>query len=57
VLGTLSQAAAPRGGAALDEMLSRSLADARESADALLEKLRAIEQRLAMRARMARAAV
>jgi hypothetical protein len=57
VLGTLSQAAAPRGGSALDEMLSRSLSDARDSADALLEKLRAIEQRLAMRARMARAAV
>jgi len=57
VLGTLSQAAAPRGGAALDEIVARSLSDARDTADALLEKLRAIEQRLAMRARMARAAV
>ena len=57
VLGTLSQAAAPRGGAALDDMLSRSLSDARDSAEGLIEKLRAIEQRLAMRARMARAAV
>lgn len=55
VLGAFSQAAAPRGSAPLDEMLSRSLADARESADALLLKLRAIEQRLTMRARMARA--
>jgi len=57
VLDTLSQAAAPRGSAAQDDMLARSLNDARGSADTLLEKLRAIEQRLAMRARMARAAV
>jgi DNA-binding transcriptional MerR regulator len=65
VLDTLSQAAAPRGvkdGSrapldARDDMLARSLSDAREGADALIEKLRAIEQRLAMRARMARAAV
>jgi DNA-binding transcriptional MerR regulator len=40
-----------------DDMLARSVNDARESADALVTKLRAIEQRLAMRARMARAAV
>jgi DNA-binding transcriptional MerR regulator len=40
-----------------DEILGRAIGDARQSADALVEKLRAIEQRLAMRARMARAAV
>ena len=57
VLDTLAQAAAPRGAGTLDDMLARSLSDARDSGDALLEKLRAIEQRLAMRARMARAAV
>jgi len=58
LLSTLSQAAAERSGAAQqDDMLSRSVADASQSADALIEKLRVIEQRLAMRARMARAAV
>jgi hypothetical protein len=40
-----------------DDMLARSINDARESGDALVTKLRAIEQRLAMRARMARAVV
>jgi DNA-binding transcriptional MerR regulator len=40
-----------------DEVFGRAVGDARHSADALIEKLRAIEQRLAMRARMARAAV
>ena len=50
---------AMRGGAAAggDEILGRALGDARQSSDVLVEKLRAIEQRLAMRARMARAAV
>jgi hypothetical protein len=45
---------APGGG---DEIAARAIADARQNADELVEKLRAIEQRLAMRARMARAAV
>lgn len=45
---------APRAG---DDIASRAIADARVGADVLVEKLRAIEQRLAMRARMARAAV
>jgi hypothetical protein len=45
------------GVAAADEVLGRALGDARQTADALVEKLRAIEQRLAMRSRMARAAV
>lgn len=40
-----------------DEIAARAIADARTVADGLIEKLRAIEQRLAMRARMARAAV
>jgi DNA-binding transcriptional MerR regulator len=45
---------APGGG---DEIAARAIADARQGSDELVEKLRAIEQRLAMRARMARAAV
>jgi hypothetical protein len=45
---------APGGG---DEIAARAIADARLNAGELVEKLRAIEQRLAMRARMARAAV
>jgi len=57
VLGALSQAAAERTGATQDDMLARAVIDAHQSADALIEKLRTIEQRLAMRARMARAAV
>jgi DNA-binding transcriptional MerR regulator len=51
LLGTLERAAGE------DEILARAVLEARQSADALVEKLRAIEQRLAMRARMARAAV
>ncbi len=43
--------------APVDEVMGRALGDARQVADQLVEKLRAIEQRLAMRARMARAAV
>ncbi|HEX7477982.1 MAG TPA: hypothetical protein VF331_09265 [Polyangiales bacterium] len=44
-------------GAPTDEVMGRALGDARQVAGQLVEKLRAIEQRLAMRARMARAAV
>lgn len=40
-----------------DEVVTRAVAEVRELADALVGKLRAIEQRLTMRARMARAAV
>jgi DNA-binding transcriptional MerR regulator len=60
VLGTLEAAVGDRSEMSelsRDDMLTRSVNDARESADALVTKLRAIEQRLAMRARMARAAV
>lgn len=57
VLGTLDGALRGSAGEATDEVLARALVEARQTADALVEKLRAIEQRLAMRARMARAAV
>jgi hypothetical protein len=53
-MGTSMGSGAPGVG---DEVFGRAVGDARHSADALIEKLRAIEQRLAMRARMARAAV
>lgn len=57
VLGTMEHVvseSAPRAG---DEIAARAIAEARQLAEGLIEKLRAIEQRLAMRARMARAAV
>jgi hypothetical protein len=61
VIANLEQAAArdraPGAANGGDEILARAISDASQSADALVEKLRAIEQRLAMRARMARAAV
>jgi hypothetical protein len=53
----LDAAVGERTGAPHDDMLTRSINDARETADALMAKLKTIEQRLAMRARMARAAV
>lgn len=40
-----------------DEVIARAVAEARELSDELVERLRAIERRLAVRARMARAAV
>ena len=45
------------GAAGGDEFVARAVAEARALADALIAKLRDIEQRLSMRARMARAAV
>jgi hypothetical protein len=59
VLSTMERAVRESGSAphAGDDIAARAIADARQSADTLIEKLRAIEQRLAMRARMARAAV
>ena len=59
VLGAMEQAVRESAGAphAGDDIATRAIADARQTADALIEKLRALEQRLAMRARMARAAV
>ncbi len=40
-----------------DALIERELADAKRMADALLDKLRAVERRLSVRARMDRAAV
>lgn len=60
VIGTLATAVEERADEpqkVQDDMLTRSVNDARESADALVAKLRTIEQRLSMRARMARAAI
>jgi hypothetical protein len=57
LLTTIDRALSERTAGAPDEILGRAVADARQQGDALIEKLRAIEQRLAMRARMARAAV
>jgi hypothetical protein len=57
VLTTLEQAVSAGASGPSDEMLAHTLADAKQSADALVDKLKAIEKRLAMRARMARAAV
>jgi hypothetical protein len=62
VIGALSQAATEHTAnrASItphDDILSRAVSTASENADALIGQLRAIEQRLAMRARMARAAV
>jgi DNA-binding transcriptional MerR regulator len=56
LMASLAQAVSERE-SAHDDVLGRALEDARGGATALVEKLRAIEQRLAMRARMARAAV
>ena len=60
VLTTFDQAIAKRTrpeNAVPDEFLGRAMSDVREIAGSLVERLRAVEQRLAMRARMARAAV
>jgi DNA-binding transcriptional MerR regulator len=58
LLGAIEQAIHRGGeGVPVDEVASRTLADARGQADSLVDKLRDIERRLAMRARMARAAV
>lgn len=46
-----------REGGATDEVVGRALKDVRELSDSLVTRLREIERRLAMRARMARAAV
>ena len=54
VLGALDRSQARTDGVP-DEFVGRAIAEARTLADALTEKLRAIERRLAMRARMARA--
>ena len=57
LLATMEHAVRESAPHAGDDIAARAIADARQTADLLVEKLRAIEQRLAMRARMARAAV
>jgi DNA-binding transcriptional MerR regulator len=57
LMASLTQAVSERESSAPDDVLARALDDARSGGAALIERLRAIEQRLAMRARMARAAV
>jgi DNA-binding transcriptional MerR regulator len=58
VLEAVQRAAAGRGESERgDEVIARAVADARALAAELIGQLRAIERRLAMRARMARAAV
>ena len=58
LLGAIEQAITRGGeGVPVDEVVSRTLSDARGQAESLVDKLRDIERRLAMRARMARAAV
>jgi hypothetical protein len=58
VLDAVQRAAERRGeGERTDDVIARAVIEARGQADALINQLRAIERRLAMRARMARAAV
>jgi DNA-binding transcriptional MerR regulator len=58
VLDAVKRAAERRAdGERVDDVIARAVTEARAQADALLGQLRAIERRLAMRARMARAAV
>lgn len=56
VLGALDRGTVGAEGGA-DEFVARAVSEARALADALVAKLRDIERRLSMRARMARAAV
>jgi hypothetical protein len=57
LLDRIGEAAEDGGSGAGDEVLARAVGEARTLADELVGQLRAIERRLAMRARMARAAV
>src|SRR5689334_14877977 len=58
LLQAIERAAAPRErDARVDDVIARAIADARALAEDLIGRLQSIEQRLAMRARMARAAV
>lgn len=57
VLSGIERVAAGSAQSASDEILRRAVQDARAVAEQLIGKLRAIEQRLSMRARMARAVV
>jgi hypothetical protein len=58
VLEAVQRAAERRSaGERVDEVIARAVTETRALADELVDRLRAIERRLAMRARMARAAV
>ena len=57
VLEAMTRAAGQREGGAADDVTARAIAEAQALGDELVGRLRAIEQRLAVRARMARAAV
>jgi len=57
VMQAIERAAGSRNEAHPDDVITRAIADARALAEDLIGRLQAIEQRLAMRARMARAAV
>src|SRR5687768_10484425 len=57
VLEAMTRAAGQREGGAADDVTARAITEAQALGDELIGRLRAIEQRLAMRARMARAAV
>lgn len=57
LLATIEKAAREGRRGETDEMLVRALDEAKGFADELMQRLRAIERRLAMHARMARAAV
>lgn len=57
LLATIEQAVTKGRRGETDEVVARALGEARGFADELMQRLRAIERRLAMHARMARAAV
>lgn len=58
VLDSVERAVEQRGNeVGPDEMIARTLAEARALSEQMVDRLRAIERRLAMRSRMARAAV
>jgi DNA-binding transcriptional MerR regulator len=57
VLDAVARAVAERGASGPEDMLTRSVSEARALSSDLLGRLRGIERSLAMRARMARAAV
>jgi len=57
VLARVEHAVQQRGAARADEVIARAVSEARALADELVGRLRALEGRLAMQARMARAAV
>jgi hypothetical protein len=57
LLGRIEEAVRQRGGERVDDVITRAVTEARALADELVGRMRALERRLAMQARMARAAV